>query len=122
MTISGYFLNMNNIITLNISESVATVLLIIHGFFTFLAVGYFFYFLISKNKFKLIVNIQDREKEYLKAAKIRLLIIGISLFIGVFCLYIVRTEIPLYFIAITGILLFICKPVEVKIEAILSDN
>lgn len=122
MAISGYLLNLNNIITVNISHSVTITLLIVHGVLAFLAVAYYLYFLILKNKIKLIANIHDREKTYLKAGKIRLALIGISLFFGVICLFIIRAEIPLYFIAISGILLLICKPVEAKIEELLSDN
>jgi len=122
MTISGYFLNMNSLLTISVDESTAYSLLIIHGIVSILALVYYVYFFVNKGKFKSIENTKVREIKFLNSGKIRLFLIGISLFIGVIALYLVRSDIPLYFLAVSGLLLLISKPVEVKIEEILSDN
>lgn len=121
LTISGYFLNLNNLLNIDIQKSVEMVLLSFLLLITLMAVSYFGYFLIASKRLRNIHVEDEREKQYLKSAKIRLLLIGASLIVGVVCLYLVRSEIVLYLIAVSAILLLLSKPNEAKINEILSE-
>jgi uncharacterized membrane protein YiaA len=104
-----------------VQKPIDIVLLTFQLLITLMAISYFGYFLFAIKKLKDIRDEIEREKQYLKSAKIRLLLIGASLFAGVFCLYLVRSEIVLYLIAISAILLLLSKPNEAKINEILSE-
>lgn len=120
LTISGYFLNLNNLLNIDIQKSVEMVLLSFLMLITLMAVSFFGYFLFASKRLRNIHVDDEREKQYLKSAKIRLLLIGASLILGVVCLYLVRSEIVLYLIAVSAILLLLSKPNESKINEILS--
>ena len=121
LAISGYFLNLNNLLNFEVQKPMDMVLLSFQLLISLIAVSYFSYFLLAIKKIKDIRDENERVKHYLKSAKIRLLLIGASLFVGVFCLYLVRSEIVLYLIAISAILLLLSKPTEAKINEILSE-
>jgi len=121
LAISGYFLNLNNLLNFEVQKPIDMVLLSFQLLISLMAVVYFSYFLFAIKKLKEIQNENERGKHYLNSAKIRLLLIGASLFVGVFCLYLVRSEIVLYLIAISAILLLLSKPNEAKINEILSE-
>lgn len=121
LAISGYFLNLNNLLDFEVQKPIDMVLLSFQLVISLMAVGYFGYFLIAIKKIKDIQDENEREKQYLKSAKIRLFLIGASLIAGVVCLYLVRSEIVLYLIALSGILLLLSKPNEAKINEILSE-
>lgn len=120
LTISGYFLNLNNLLNIDIQKPVELVLLGFQVFITLMAVSYFGYFLVTSSKLKNIQLENEREIQYQKAAKIRLLLIGASLLVGVIYLYLFRSEIVLYLIAVSAILLLLSKPNEAKIKEFLS--
>ena len=122
MTILGYFLNMNNLFSVNIGSTTEIVLLSVQMLITVVAVIYFGYYLFEITKIKANTEISKKETDYLKLAKIRLYLIGSSLLAGVVCLYLVRSEIVLYQIAISAVLLLLSKPNESKIDAILTEN
>lgn len=121
LAITGYFLNLKSVLNFDIPKSIEMVLLSVLMLISLMAIGYFAYSLITISKFKKIQNQIKREKQYLASAKIRLLLIGVSLVAGVVCLYLVRSEIVLYSIAVSGVLLFLSKPSEAKIDDILSE-
>lgn len=121
LAITGYFLNLKSVLNFDIPKSIEMVLLSVLMLISLMAIGYFAYSLITISKFKRIQNQIKREKQYLASAKIRLLLIGVSLVAGVVCLYLVRSEIVLYSIAVSGVLLFLSKPSEAKIDDILSE-
>jgi len=122
MTILCYFLNMNNLLSVNIGNTTEIVFLSVQMLITVVAVLYFGYFLFEVTKIKANTEISKKETDYLKVAKIRLYLIGSSLLAGVVCLYLVRSEIVLYQIAISAVLLLLSKPNESKIDAILTEN
>lgn len=120
LTISGYFLNLNNLLNTDIQKPFEMVLLSFQLLITLMAVSYFGFFLFVSSKLSKIKLENKREEQYLKSAKIRLFLIGASLMVGVICLYLVRSEIVLYLIAISAILLLLSKPIETKIDEIIS--
>ncbi len=122
MTIMGYFLNMNNLLSVNIEKTTEIVSLSVQMLITVIAVVYFGYFLFKVTKIKSNIDIKNKKAIYLNLAKIRLYLIGASLLAGVVCLYLVRSEIVLYQIAISAVLLLLSKPNESKIDAILTEN
>jgi len=122
MTIMGYFLNMNNLLSVNIEKTTETVSLSVQMLITVIALVYFGYFFFELTKIKANTDINKKETNYLKIAKIRLYLIGASLLAGVVCLYLVRSEIVLYQIAISAVLLLLSKPNESKINDIFTEN
>lgn len=120
-TITGYFLNMNIVIDVELSEITQYILLGFHVFVTFLALGSYIYLLLMTNKSNSTISLQVKISKYLKIAQIRLALIGISLLLGVVLLYLVRSEIVLYFIAVSGLLLLFSKPNEARITNLLSE-
>ncbi len=122
MTILGYFLNMNNLLSVNIGKTTEIVFLSVQVLITVVAVVYFAYFFFEITKIKANTEINKKETYYLKLAKVRLYLIGASLLAGVVCLYLVRSEIVLYQIAISAVLLLLSKPNESKIDDILTEN
>ena len=122
MTIMGYFLNMNNLLSVNIEKTTEIVSLSVQMLITVIAVVYFGYFLFKVTKIKSNIDIKNKKAIYLNLAKIRLYLIGASLLAGVVCLYLVRSEIVLYQIAISAVLLLLSKPNESKIDDIFTEN
>jgi hypothetical protein len=122
MTIMGYFLNMNNLLSVNIEKTTETVSLSVQMLITVIAVIYFGYFLFKVTKIKSNIDIKNKKAIYLNLAKIRLYLIGASLLAGVVCLYLLRSEIVLYQIAISAVLLLLSKPNESKIDDIFTEN
>lgn len=122
MTIMGYFLNMNNLLSVNIEKTTEIVSLSVQMLITVIAVVYFGYFLFKVTKIKSNIDIKNKKAIYLNLAKIRLYLIGASLLAGVVCLYLVRSEIVLYQIAISAVLLLLSKPNESKIDDIITEN
>ncbi len=120
-TITGYFLNMNIVIDVELSEITQYILLGFHVFVTFLALGSYIYLLLMTNKSNSTISLQVKISKYLKIAQIRLALIGISLLLGVVLLYLVRSEIVLYSIAVSGLLLLFSKPNEARITNLLSE-
>ena len=120
LTISGYFVNLNNLLNVNISKTVEVFLIGFQMLITSLTVAYFGYFLFITSKLKNRNADYDRVQHYLKSAKIRLLTIGVCLFVGVVCFYLVRSTIILYLLAISAILLLLSKPNEANISEVLS--
>ena len=120
-TITGYFLNMNIVIDVELSEITQYILLGFHVFVTFLALGSYIYLLLMTNKSNSTISLQVKISKYLKIAQIRLALIGISLLLGVVLLYLVRSEIVLYSIAVSGLLLLFSKPNEARITNFLSE-
>ena len=121
LSISGYFLNLNNLLNIDIQKPIEMVLLSFQLLITLMALSYFGYFLFASSKLKNIQVENERVRQYLKSAEIRLLLIGASLMTGVVCLYLVRSEIVLYLIATSAILLLLSKPIEGKINEVLSE-
>jgi hypothetical protein len=113
---------MNNLLSVNIGKTTEIVYLSVQILITFIAVGYFGYFLFKVTKIKSNIIEKNKVAIYLKLAKIRLYLIGVSLLAGVVCLFLVRSEIVLYQIAISAVLLLLSKPNESKIDDILSEN
>jgi hypothetical protein len=113
---------MNNLLSVNIEKTTEIVSLSVQMLITVIAVVYFGYFLFKVTKIKSNIDIKNKKAIYLNLAKIRLYLIGASLLAGVVCLYLVRSEIVLYQIAISAVLLLLSKPNESKIDAILTEN
>ena len=120
MTISGYFMNLNGFLSFRLDENQENMLLGIQLIFTIAAVVSFAFFLFKAGQFAKILDLKLRSATYFKLARLRLLLIGLSLFIGVVSLYAVRSEIAIYLIAVSAVLLLVSKPVEAKIDAVLS--
>jgi len=122
LTILGYFLNMNNLLSVDIGKSTGIVFLSVQVLITVFAVVYFGFFLYRVTKLKANINEKNKEAIYHNIANIRLYLIGVSLLAGVLCLYLVRSEIVLYQIAISAVLLILSKPKESIIDDILTEN
>ncbi|MFZ4581968.1 MAG: hypothetical protein ACOYM7_04875 [Paludibacter sp.] len=122
ITILGYFLNLNNLLSVNIDKTTEIVFLSAQIIISAFAVLYFGYFFFEITKIKAITDIVKKEAAFLKLAKFRLYFIGVSLLAAVVCFYLVRSEIVLYQIAISSVLLLLCKPNESKIVDILSQD
>ena len=122
MTITGYFMNMNNLLSVGISEQQQSVVLAIQTVFTALAVISFVFFLLKNDKFVRIDDLKQRSAIYFKVARMRLILIGLSLFVGVVCLYAIRSEMAIYQIGIVAVLLLVSKPNESRINELLEKK
>lgn len=122
MTITGYFMNMNNLLSVGISEQQQSVVLAIQTVFTALAVISFVFFLLKNDKFVRIADLKQRSAIYFKVARMRLILIGLSLFVGVVCLYAIRSEMAIYQIGIVAVLLLVSKPNESRINELLEKK
>lgn len=122
MTITGYFMNMNSLLSVDITEVAKNVFLGLQTLFTALAAVSFVVFMLKSEQFVKITDIKERSDVYYRYARLRLLLIGVSLFIGVICLYAVRTEIAIYQIGIVAVLLLVSKPNESRINELLEKK
>lgn len=120
-TITSYFLNLNFVVDVEMSEMTQYSLLGIHMFLTFMAFASFVYLLLYVNKSNSVQPLLVRRSKYLQIAKVRLSLIGLSLMLGVVLLYLIRSEIVLYSIAVSGLLLLFSKPNEARINDFLSE-
>ncbi len=120
MTITGYFMNMNNLLSVDISELVENVILGLQTLFTALAAVSFVLFMLKSEQFVKITDLNERSVSYFKFARLRLILIGLSLFVGVICLYLVRSEIAIYQIGAVAVLLLVSKPNEARINNLLE--
>ncbi len=120
-TITSYFLNLNFVVDVEMSEMTQYSLLGIHMFLTFMAFASFVYLLLYVNKSNSDQPLLVRRSKYLQIAKVRLSLIGFSLMLGVVLLYLIRSEIVLYSIAVSGLLLLFSKPNEARINDFLSE-
>lgn len=122
MTITGYFMNMNSLLSVDITEVAKNVFLGLQTLFTALAAVSFVVFMLKSEQFVKITDKKERSDVYYRYARLRLLLIGVSLFIGVICLYAVRTEIAIYQIGIVAVLLLVSKPNESRINELLEKK
>jgi len=120
-TITSYFLNLNFVVDVEMSEITKYSWLGIHVFLTLIAFLSFVYLLLFVNKSNSDQPLLVRRSKYLQIAKVRLSLIGLSLMLGVVLLYLIRSEIVLYSIAVSGLLLLFSKPNEARINDFLSE-
>jgi hypothetical protein len=118
MSIFAYFLNLNSILLVNTNATVSLVLLSIQSLLTVIAVSFFTYFQFVLIKLKLKSDNKYKMEKYLRLTRIRLMLIGLNLIVGIVCVYIVRNELTLFLISISAILLLVSKPVEHKINSL----
>lgn len=122
LAISCYFLNLNNLLSISVSEVTQLVFIGIQCLITAIMLGYFVIFITYTSKAKQTTDLTVRASEFIRKAKIRLYLIGFSLLVGVISLYVAKSEVSLYLIGTSAILLLLSKPNETRIDNVLSDN
>lgn len=121
LSIIGYFLTMNNFLDIDISKSTEVFFITLQSIISAATLLFYMYFLFKYTAIKRISDLDIRKIQYFKFAKLRLFFVGFNVVIGVLVYYFLRTELILYLIAPSAILLLLSKPNEIRINDYLTD-
>lgn len=122
LTIGGYFLNMNNILSFSKEAGLSYLPYVVIGISIASILIGFGLFEFQKKKLSLIEDKRVRFSQYFKSAALRLYSTGIVFLLGVPVFYVTKNITLLTFVGIAAIILIYSKPTENKISRDLGED
>lgn len=121
IAIIGYFLNLNNLLNHQVDKVTFYIILSFQLIISSATVIYYLYYLYKYTVIKRISDLEIRKLQYFKFAKYRILSVGFNLVVGIVLYYFMLSEVLLYIIAPSALLLLLCKPNHNRIEDFLAN-